>query len=191
MFITQGVAMKKKLLSVILAVGLFSGAAAVQAGYVVYNQDTEGFAFDHVNDVVTVTFWVDNALDNSGVVLWTDTWATGSFDPFLVVWDSAGNFLAWNDDRSVGIGDSFINLGYLADGMYQFSIGNSPNRHAGNNLADGFVGAPTFITGLHPDRSFGDWTVHVNGIQAVPEPETWAMLLAGLGIVGAVARRRK
>jgi hypothetical protein len=25
----------------------------------------------------------------------------------------------------------------------------------------------------------------------VPEPETWAMLLAGLGIVGAVARRRK
>jgi len=26
---------------------------------------------------------------------------------------------------------------------------------------------------------------------SVPEPETWAMLLAGLGIVGAVARRRK
>jgi len=25
----------------------------------------------------------------------------------------------------------------------------------------------------------------------VPEPETWAMLLAGLGIVGVVARRRQ
>ncbi|MBK7007107.1 MAG: PEP-CTERM sorting domain-containing protein [Burkholderiales bacterium] len=28
-------------------------------------------------------------------------------------------------------------------------------------------------------------------IAAVPEPETYAMLLAGLGVMGAVARRRK
>jgi phosphodiesterase/alkaline phosphatase D-like protein len=28
-------------------------------------------------------------------------------------------------------------------------------------------------------------------VAAVPEPETWAMLLAGLGLVGAVARRRR
>lgn len=35
----------------------------------------------------------------------------------------------------------------------------------------------------------GEWTV--NGVAAVPEPETYAMLLAGLGLVGAMARRRK
>ena len=34
--------------------------------------------------------------------------------------------------------------------------------------------------------SAGQWTV-----TAVPEPETYAMLLAGLGLIGAVARRRK
>ncbi|MDD5481180.1 FxDxF family PEP-CTERM protein, partial [Rhodoferax sp.] len=28
-------------------------------------------------------------------------------------------------------------------------------------------------------------------VAAVPEPETYAMLLAGLGMLGAVARRRK
>jgi hypothetical protein len=28
-------------------------------------------------------------------------------------------------------------------------------------------------------------------VSAVPEPETYAMLLAGLGLVGAIARRRK
>ena len=33
----------------------------------------------------------------------------------------------------------------------------------------------------------GTWTM---GVAAVPEPETYAMLLAGLGLVGAVARRR-
>ncbi|MBK9347554.1 MAG: PEP-CTERM sorting domain-containing protein [Burkholderiales bacterium] len=28
------------------------------------------------------------------------------------------------------------------------------------------------------------------GVTAVPEPETYAMLLAGLGLMGAIARRR-
>jgi hypothetical protein len=31
----------------------------------------------------------------------------------------------------------------------------------------------------------------VPAVAAVPEPETWAMLLAGLGLMGSVARRRK
>lgn len=34
----------------------------------------------------------------------------------------------------------------------------------------------------------GTWTM---GVAAVPEPETYAMMLAGLGLVGAVARRRR
>ena len=29
------------------------------------------------------------------------------------------------------------------------------------------------------------------GVAAVPEPETYAMMLAGLGLMGFVARRRK
>ena len=28
-------------------------------------------------------------------------------------------------------------------------------------------------------------------VTPVPEPETWAMLLAGIGLMGAVARRRR
>ncbi len=37
----------------------------------------------------------------------------------------------------------------------------------------------------------GEWTVNGVAVAAVPEPETYAMLLAGLGLVGAIARRRK
>lgn len=41
------------------------------------------------------------------------------------------------------------------------------------------------ITGGH-----GTVTVNVLGVAAVPEPESYAMLLAGLGLLGVVARRR-
>jgi hypothetical protein len=35
------------------------------------------------------------------------------------------------------------------------------------------------------------WGVGSYEVTAVPEPETYAMLLAGLGLVGAMARRRR
>lgn len=38
--------------------------------------------------------------------------------------------------------------------------------------------------------SAGDWIVVDNVTAAVPEPETYAMLLAGLGLLGAATRRR-
>jgi len=43
------------------------------------------------------------------------------------------------------------------------------------------------------DMNYDDFVILVSNVQStpVPEPETWVMLLAGLGIVGAVARRRK
>jgi hypothetical protein len=41
------------------------------------------------------------------------------------------------------------------------------------------------------DRDYNDLVVGVNFTPAVPEPETYAMLLAGLGLMGTIARRRK
>lgn len=37
----------------------------------------------------------------------------------------------------------------------------------------------------------GQWHLQIGAVAAVPEPETYAMLLAGLGLIGAVARRRR
>ena len=41
------------------------------------------------------------------------------------------------------------------------------------------------------DDSFGGSLDAVSLITAVPEPQTWALILAGLGVVGFVARRRR
>lgn len=40
-------------------------------------------------------------------------------------------------------------------------------------------------------RSGGDVTFTLTAVHAVPEPEAYAMMLAGLGLVGAAARRRR
>ena len=40
-------------------------------------------------------------------------------------------------------------------------------------------------TALLPDN------VQLTAVAAVPEPETYAMLLAGLGMIGAAVKRRK
>ena len=34
-------------------------------------------------------------------------------------------------------------------------------------------------------------SIQVQGVSAIPEPQTWALLLAGLGVMGFAARRRR
>lgn len=52
----------------------------------------------------------------------------------------------------------------------------------------GFGGAP----GAYDDND-GSYRIRIgiNQVPAIPEPETYALMLAGLGVLGAVARRRR
>ena len=51
-----------------------------------------------------------------------------------------------------------------------------------------------FLTGANATRKTGSLlseTIPASAIPAIPEPETYAMMLAGLGLLGFVARRRR
>ncbi|MDR2207854.1 MAG: DVUA0089 family protein [Azoarcus sp.] len=187
----------KSLSSAVLAAGLFSATAAVQAATLNYSG-----TFGLLTDTVTVTFAVDSAVDNTGVVLFTNSFAAGNFDPFLAVWDASGYLIGFSGDIDMAGGDWDARIefkpGFLADGAYSFTVGAWPNNIVGIDdwlatgspvhINDGFYFSGS-SSSLLPGGAGPVWNVTISGV--VPEPETWAMLLAGLGVVGAVARRRK
>jgi hypothetical protein len=95
--------------------------------------------------------------------------------------------------RGVNLGD----IGYSDNTPYEFQFIFQPNRlevfvngskeiDISGAFADGRMGFYNFSQSSVTYSAF-----ELTSIPAVPEPETYAMMLAGLGLVGYLGRRRK
>lgn len=133
----------------------------------------------------------------------------GFQDPHSVgLWDATGHLLA---SIAIVSGDKLIgDFRYATISSVKLSVGNTYYVGA-SNFGDGDAYAlPSAVTAaegltfgksaatvgralLFPSNTAG-WRYGYFGgnllVEAVPEPETYAMLLAGLGLMGVVARRR-
>ena len=69
-------------------------------------------------------------------------------------------------------------------------IAGDPDTHV--RVSSNSLGATELSAVWYSSNPFTSITIAWNNgpTPAVPEPETWAMLLAGLGVIGSVARRR-
>ena len=128
------------------------------------------------NDAVLGTFTFLGASNFSGNVGYLSTF-TGIFGGQTQQFDLPSvNFtkvsLYSNGTEKASTVTNSFNFANLAAGSYLLKV-------SGNVQGVGFGGAPAVGGALAQYQ-----------VTAVPEPETYAMLLAGLGVMGAIARRR-
>jgi len=175
------------------------------------------FTGDLVNntDRIHITF---NLASASDVGLWTDSWNSGqNFDPVSALWVKSGSdyalLLEVDDDGSVAPGQGDFDTGMsftgLAAGQYLYTVGPTflEPFASGQLLSQGFTQdgtAPMAITLWNQpgydinnnDQKGTFYRIQLSGVDSaavtvVPEPGSVAMMLAGLGLVGAALRRRR
>jgi hypothetical protein len=131
-----------------------------------------------INDLFTFDLGAGNISSGYSVVNIPLSFSGGEWNTAL-----ATLTLSSNADGIVGNGDDQL----LASAIWS----QSPNSENSLSIAyDQAITGPAYIT-VTGITNGGDGGIYSGAIAAaVPEPETYAMLLAGLGLMGAVVRRR-
>lgn len=166
--------MNLKTLTAALALAACGAANAATINLGTFDEDTAPLAFNHKSAVVLVANqsfvdYVNFDLTSANDAIGSLTFANNSkFSMSLDSWvlNKVGSGTVAPD-----AGSTFAAISYsaLSAGSYSLEIHGTLNAGYKGNSYGG-----NFVTQLSP----------------VPEPETYALLLAGLGAVGFVARRR-
>lgn len=178
-----------------------------------------GSFIDLTNQAYTLSVTTDTAYFSNSYTDSASVSRSGDYSPFNVSFTVAGS--TYNFAVSAGNAQSHLHTlaavggydqafllgsGYTGDGyvsaynyMVNYSAGltldfaqnyavTTPFNGYGVAYVYGFISSSGLQFYGHDTNAD---TVTINSASAVPETETYAMLLAGLGLMGAVARRRK
>jgi probable HAF family extracellular repeat protein len=144
------------------------------------------------------TYSKATGINGAGQVVGESSTADGSEHAFITDPDGMGmtdlGTLGGTDSFATGVNDAGQVVGYsdTADGS-QHAFITGPNGVGMTDLNSLVVNLPggDLIETASGINNHGQVIVTVAGVPAVPEPETYAMLLAGLALTGFMARLRK
>lgn len=144
----------------------------------------------------------------------------GGFDPYLSLFDVSGALVLQTDDNLGANADPLTGVAYdarlttsLGAGTYFLALSQYSNFPVGTSYGEGFefdgmpgalggfcavaytCGDPTDTTTIRTSAWAidvrGVTTASTDGIPPVPEPGTYAMIAAGLGLLALAHRRRR
>jgi hypothetical protein len=130
-------------------------------------------------DTDTFTFTLSSGtLSNKGALNASISGAVGA-GPLSFTFADVSQGTAIGNGQNLGDFTSYAVLGSFAGSVFTpFTLGGTYDLILG------------FNDGLRVDSDYDDMVVGLK-VTAVPEPETYALLMAGLGAIGFVARRRR
>ena len=165
------------------------------------------FSVGTVQAQITLCTPINNfpsTISTSGVYCLTADYDSSATSGNMITINANNVVLDLNDHRITGFGGGAdtqsYNIKYLSSGCGYWGCGTygSPtsNSFTGNGELHGVIELlGTYQTVTFTDTTPEFWhglTVGVTGLAApVPEPETYAMMLAGLGLMGFMVRRKK
>lgn len=180
---------------------LGSAQAALQARDINHDGSADGFYDTDLN----VTWLADAGLSSNSTFAQASSWASSMVVGGISGWrlPNMGAVCAGYNCTSSEMGHLFyVELASTAGrhmnagGFQNLSVntaywsGASDTTRPGQSWAFSTIDGQQFSAQL--GQRYSAMAVHSGDIlAAVPEPETYTMLLAGLGVVGALSRRRK
>jgi len=168
------------------------------------DNDVQFFGFNvGADSLVTLrTYSYAGGVNAAGTVI-----ARGGFDPILSLYNGMGDRVGQNDDGGCALVAADAVSGRCWDTYFQANLSAGSYTVAVSQYANF---GPSHIPGVFPGAgvtNFVDvsgslrdshWAFDVLNVEsatqqdsAVPEPATWAMMIIGFGMSGALVRRRR
>ena len=191
--------MKKYLLALatgaVLAAPISAQAAAAVLGSVAGPDNAFTVSLSFLNDSTSTLDITSLTLDGGSatpVALVWDALATANpagasvsvagLDTSVVTFTFGGD--GWNPGESFGL------YGVDPDAVGDPSYGATVFSLLGTTVTFGFSDNSSAVYSFVDDPADGAG-LRLNTVSAVPEPATWAMMIAGFGMVGSMVRRRR